>query len=84
MNVSVMVVLSTTYVLVPVEVTVVLALVEVVVVEAAAVVDEAAADEVEDSTRGVQLGRVKVGEFPDPPSTMQFFAQAAVPLVASG
>lgn len=84
MNVSVMVVLSTVYVLVPVEVMVVLALVEVAVVEAAAVVDEAAADEVDDSTRGVQLGRVNVGEFPEPPSTMQFLAQAAVPLIVSG
>jgi hypothetical protein len=36
---------------------------------------------VEDSTRGVQLGRVKVGEFPEPPSTIQFLAQAASPEV---
>jgi hypothetical protein len=64
-NVSVMVVLSTTYVLVPVEVTVVLALVKVVVVLGVGV--GVGVDVVLDSTIGVQLGRVNVGEFPDPP-----------------
>lgn len=38
-------------------------------------------DEVDDSTTGVQFGRVNVGELPEPPSTMQFFAQAASPEV---
>lgn len=71
---------------VPVEVMVVDAVVELplgVVVGAADDVEEATLV-VDDSTRGVQLGRVKVGELPDPPSTMQFFAHAAVPLVVSG
>lgn len=36
---------------------------------------------VDDSTAGVQLGRVKVGELPELPSTMQFLAQAASPEV---
>ncbi len=105
-KISVMVVPAETKVAVPVDVTVieldVLVAFETPVAEANA---DTAASEVLDATElevegesGVQLGRVKVGEFPDPPSTMQlcdvrkghngiaretyFFAQAASPLVS--
>lgn len=90
-KVSVMVVPWLTNVEAPVDVTVVLVLVLelplVVVVsleidEAEAELDEGAAVELVDGGEdGVQLGSVNVGEFPEPPSTIQFFAQAASPAV---
>jgi hypothetical protein len=81
-KVSVMVVPWLTNVEVPVDVTVVLVLVLELplVVVVSLEVDEAEA-ELDGSEDGVQLGSVNVGEFPEPPSTIQFFAQAASPAV---